>query len=135
MLNMSPLVFEAPPPSPACIVIPGTFRNASVSVVAPCSSSSAVGMTWMVCGVSTGGAEYFTDSSRASPVTCTASAATRISIAIVDGSMKRCDRLVPSSSRSSACCAVSVPLTPAEVMLAITSAAARTVRPVTASNC
>ena len=52
MLNMSPLVLDAPPPSPACIVMPGTLRSASVSVVAPCSSRSVRGMTWIVWGVS-----------------------------------------------------------------------------------
>ncbi len=84
MLNMSPLVFEAPPPSPACIVIPGTLRIASVSVVAPCSSRSARGMTWIVCGVSTSGAEYLADSTRGSaPLTWTASELRRISTVTV----------------------------------------------------
>ena len=36
MLNMSPAVFDAPPPSPAWSVMPGTLRSASLSVVTPC---------------------------------------------------------------------------------------------------
>ena len=73
MLNMSPVVLEAPPPSPACIVMPGTLRSASVSVVAPCSSSSVRGMTWIVCGVSVSGAAYLVDSTRGfAPLTSTA---------------------------------------------------------------
>ena len=116
MLNMSPLVFEAPPPSPACIVMPGTLRSASVSVCAPCSSSSARGMTWIVCGVSVSGALYLVDSTRGlAPLTSTAAASTRISTTAADASVNRCERLLPSRRRASAWAAVSVPLTPAVV--------------------
>ena len=90
MLNMSPLVFDAPPPSPACIVMPGTLRSASVSVVAPCSSRSACGMTWIVWGVSASGAVYFADSTRGSaPLTWTASELTRISTVTAVAAVKR----------------------------------------------
>ncbi len=90
MLNMSPLVLEAPPPSPACIVIPGTLRSASVSVVAPCSSRSVRGITWIVCGVSARGAVYLADSTRGSaPLTCTVSELTRISTVTAFAAVKR----------------------------------------------
>ena len=56
MLNMSPAVFEAPPPSPAWSVMPGTLRSASLNVVAPCASITAFGITAMVCGMSRNGA-------------------------------------------------------------------------------
>ena len=49
---MSPDVFEAPPPSPACRLMPGTLRSASLSVVTPCASITWRGITWMLCGVS-----------------------------------------------------------------------------------
>ena len=52
MLNDSPAVFEAPPPSPACSVMPGTLRSTSPRLKAPCSSMTARGMTCNVCGVS-----------------------------------------------------------------------------------
>ena len=59
MLNMSPAVLEAPPPSPACSVMPGTLRSASLSVVTPCASIAARGMTSIVCGMSRSGTVYF----------------------------------------------------------------------------
>ena len=70
MLNMSPAVPEAPPPSPAWSVMPGTFRIASERVNDPCSDITPCGITWMVCGVADSAVAYFGDSTRGSrPVT------------------------------------------------------------------
>ena len=65
MLNMSPAVLDAPPPSPACSVMPGTPRRASLSVVAPCCSMAARGITSMVWGTSRSGVVYFGDDTTA----------------------------------------------------------------------
>ena len=88
-LNMSPAVFDAPPPSPACSVIPGTLRSASLSVVTACCSITARGMTSIVCGISRIGTTYFGDDTTAVgavPVTWTDSACVRISS---DGAVRR----------------------------------------------
>jgi hypothetical protein len=75
MLNMSPAVLEAPPPSPACRVMPGTFRSASLRVVAPCSSMTSLGMSATVWAISRRGTVYRGDETPdvARPVTSTTS--------------------------------------------------------------
>ena len=52
------------PPSPAWIVMPGTLRSTSRSVVADCASISACGMTVIVCGVLRSGSVNFGDAGR-----------------------------------------------------------------------
>jgi hypothetical protein len=61
MLNMSPAVLDAPPPSPACSVIPGTFRITSLSVIAPCCSMTSRGTSAIDCAMSRSGTAYFGD--------------------------------------------------------------------------
>jgi len=43
--------------------MPGTLRNTSRKVAAPCSSITALGTTVMVCGTSRNGSVYFGDDS------------------------------------------------------------------------
>jgi hypothetical protein len=105
MLNMSPVVFDAPPPSPACMVMPGTFRSASESVNVACSAITCWGITWIVWGVDESGVAYFGDSTRgSSPVTCTDSRTPRTSIVIVSPESEVAMSDVPSSRRDSASC-------------------------------
>ena len=54
-LTLSPIA----PPSPACSVMPGTLRKASVSVVAACASITARLTTLTVCGMSRSAASVF----------------------------------------------------------------------------
>ena len=114
---MSPEVFEAPPPSPACRLMPGTFRSASLSVVTPWASMTSRGITSIVCGTSMSGSAYLGEDGLGcgtAPVTSTASDARRISREMLLGAVTRDVTLVPSIARATACSAVKTPDTPDE---------------------
>ena len=51
MKNWSPLIT---PPSPICVVMPGTLRSACSSEVTPCSASVSPEITLTTCGASCG---------------------------------------------------------------------------------
>ena len=127
MLNMSPVVLEAPPASPACIVIPGTFRSASDSVKAPCSAITLCEITWIVCGVEESGVAYLGDSTRGRwPVTSTDSRAPRTSTVTTEPVSKVAISDVPSRSPLSASSRVKTPLTPGECIIVTVSAGSLT---------
>ena len=137
MLNMSPDVLEAPPPSPAWMLMPGTLRSTSLSVVAPCSSKTARGMISMVCGTSRRGVTYFGDEMTAVgalPVTSTDCESTRNSSDTVFDVVNRKVTLVPSVMTASACSMVIVPVTPGDVMAPIDGEDGTIVRSVAASK-
>ena len=133
-LNMSPAVFDAPPPSPACSVIPGTLRSASLRVVAPWASITARGTTAIVCGISRNGTTYLGDSTVAAarPVTATNSAVRMSSVTPVVENMAVTPVFI--SIWSTACCGVNDPDTPGDCRSRIDSLVYETVNPVTASN-
>src|SRR5688572_10739233 len=133
-LNMSPAVFDAPPPSPACSVMPGTLRSASLSVKAACSSITFLGITATDCATSRSGTRYLGDDTAAAlPETSTTSDnPPTSSVTLWPENLALTE--VPCSSCVMAACGVRLPETPGDSMRPRSGLVKRTGNPVARVN-
>jgi hypothetical protein len=124
------------PPSPAAIVIPGTFVRTSRRDVAPCCSISTLGTIEIVCGMSRSGSEYFAEEGAAAKGEAVTSMEVDdgISRRISPGAVLRNAIPVSLSRNVRASSRVRAPSTPGDARSAIAGGFSRKLAPVICSR-